>query len=311
MNISLPSKSYSKDKIFELVHNHVQEGLQFSFKSPEDILPLTDAKLNKLAIDVTAFANTIGGLIIFGIEKKRGKAEKFIFHETLAYLDAAIINFLETRIQKPIDGLKVEIISVETDGSILVIYVPESTDAPHMADDGRYYVRKKAKIYTMEEHEVRHCYYKKTKTSLELIGVVNSNGIPTLSNGKFVSLLFLPRFIFRNSGQKIVKDYKFEIRIPSSLCDENYFALNTYFSRHEGNHNVYSIPGKVPLFQEETYTVSEAKLVVTSKNFQDYAEEKIFMNLFYPDGTKSAEFNIADTFQYNGKPVFEADFIRK
>lgn len=309
MNSSHALKYYPAEIISGFVSNRVKEGLQFSFRLPGEILPVSESKINSLVNEVCSLANTIGGTIVFGIAVNRGKADKFVFPENQKYNPGLIQNILETRIRKKINGLKIDLVPIGQEKDILVIQVPESVDAPHMADDNKYYTRKKNKNIPMEEHEVRQCYHKKLKTVLELIGISNSNGIPTLSNGKFVSLIFLPRFLIRNIGQTIVKDYKFELSIPSSLCDENYFALNAYFSRYEGKHNIYSIPGKVPLFQDETHTVSEAKLLVTGKNYNEYASEKIHLSLFFPDGVRYAEFNIPDTFQYNNRYVLKEDFI--
>lgn len=311
MKTKLTKNVISSDKIISFVALRAEESLQLAFRTPDDIFPTTETKLNKLVCDVTAFANTIGGTIIFGIEKKRGRADRFSYHKSEKYPVLLIKNVLETRIHKNIENVSIDLIQTGEDffESVLVISISESNDAPHMAFDNIYYKRHNRKSLPMEEYEVRMAYGKLSKTSLEFAGIFNSNGIPTLSNGKFISMMFLPRFMIRNTGSVIEKHYKFEIGIPSSLCDESYFALNTYFSRHDGIHNVYTISCKTPLFQDELNTISEAKLLITKDNIQDYLQGNIFVNLFYTDGVKSSEFRIIDIFKYNDKILKPEEFI--
>lgn len=311
MSADLNKISLSTADILSLVALHAEEGLQLAFKKVEEILPVTDTKLNKLVCDVAAFANTTGGTIIFGIEKKRRRASQILYNIEEQYPVLLIQNTLNTRIQKRIEILSVELVQTgnsQTE-SVLVITIPESKNAPHMAYDNLFYKRYNRKSVPMEEYEVRMAYGKLSKTSLEFVGIFNTNGIPTLVNGKFTSVMFLPRFMIRNTGNVIEKYYKFEIGIPSALCDDNYYALNSYFSRHEGQHNVYSIPCKTPLFQDELHTISEAKLVVTKENLKEYLNQHIFVNLFFTDGIKSSEFSISELFKYNDKILKEEEFI--
>lgn len=309
MKSELTKSLFSPEKIKSFVSLRVEEGMHLAFKTPDDIFPVTELKLNKLVCDVAAFANTIGGTIIFGIEKKRGRANGFIYNNEL-YPVSLLQYIIETRIQKKIKNFSIELIQTGNDTfqSVLAINIPESKDAPHMAFDNIYYKRHNCKSVPMEEYEIRIAYGKLSKTSLEFVGVFNTNGIPVLSNGKFISMMFLPRFMIRNTGNTIEKNYKFEIGIPSTLCDESYFALNTYFSRHDGIHNVYSIPCRTPLFQDELNTISEAKLLITKDNINDYLLENIFVNLFYTDGVKSTEFRISDLFKYNDKILKPEEF---
>ena len=82
-----------------------------------------------------------------------------------------------------------------------------------------------------------------------------------------------------------------------------------YFSRHEGNYGIFSIPNKTPLFQEELATILEAKLQLTRDNFEIFEKESIKLKLFYSNGIKTHEFRLKETFRYKNREISYSDFI--
>ncbi|MBI5218834.1 MAG: ATP-binding protein [Bacteroidia bacterium] len=311
MKAHLPNIKLSQQDLEEMVRNRAGETIQLIFKLPSDISADNEKLTDRLAAEVSAFANTIGGTIIFGIAKKRRKADAFSFIDGNAVSPSWLLGALQSKIYRNIEGLLVYGVPFDNDPAktVLVISIPESKDAPHIAPDKRFYKRYNFRNTAMEEYEVRMAYNKLSRTNLEYVGVLNTNGIPTLTNGKFNSVMFLPKFLIRNAGPVIEKDYKFEISIPTALCDENYYALNKFFTRHDGVNSVYSIPNNTPLFQDELTSIAEAKIVVNRVNHIFYKEGKIIINLFFTDGIKSSEYNISDTFRYNNKVLCLDDFV--
>ena len=294
----------TEEHLLLLLESRIEEGLHYAFYKGEDI-PLTDKQIEKVAVEVSAFANTMGGCIIFGIASKRKKAHEFAFLKNPEFSVSSFDMKLQSLINRTIPGLSIKMMEIENDPQrkILIVSVPESSDAPHMAPDKRFYKRVHNKFSVMEEFEVRQSYGKLSKSNLEFVGIINTNGIPSLSEGLFNFVMFLPRFIIRNTGSAIERFYKFEIAIPSPLCDENYYALNTYFNRHEGIYSIFSIPGKAPVFQDEMTSITEIKLLITKDNLELFFDETIKITLFYSEGVRSAEFKLSDTFMYNNKMI--------
>ncbi|HBX50714.1 MAG: hypothetical protein A2275_11215 [Bacteroidetes bacterium RIFOXYA12_FULL_35_11] len=301
-NNILHTNNLTEENLMMLIESRIEEGLHYSFKKGNEV-PITEKQIEKLTLEITAFANTLGGCIIYGIESKRKKAHSFSFLKNTDFSVSKLDIVLQSRINRPIPNLKIQYVEIQNDKekSVLIITIPESSEAPHMASDKCFYKRLHNKFSVMEEFEVRQMYGKLSKSNLEFVGIVNTNGIPSLTDGLFNHVIFLPRFIIRNTGSAIERFYKFEIAIPSPLCDENYYALNTYFNRHEGIYSIFSIPGKAPVFQDEMTSITEIKLLITKENLELFLTENIKITLFYSEGMRSSVFNLSDTFMYNNK----------
>ncbi len=104
---------------------------------------------------------------------------------------------------------------------------------------------------------------------VEFVGLINTQGIAILENGKPKKINFYPKFVVRNSGGAIEHDFKVEIAIPSALHDAEVSPIHHL----SGNYCVFSIPGKAPIFQQELYTIAEAKLSVKSNTLETFLDE--------------------------------------
>lgn len=144
--------------IQSLIANQIQEGLSLDYKRC-DSLQKTDGKKKEISKDVSAFANSAGGTIVYGIVEDKhvptgiddGYDPKDISKE---WIEQVINSTIEQRI----DGVRIKEIGLsgaKAGRSIYVVYVPRSTRAPHMASDNRYYKRFNFESVPMEDYEVR------------------------------------------------------------------------------------------------------------------------------------------------------------
>ena len=126
----------------------------------------TDRSKNELSKDVSAFANSIGGSIIYGVKEEEhipvkiddGVDPKEITKEWLE-------SIIDSRISPKIDGL--EIIPIELKETnpgryIYAVNIPQSTRAPHQASDKRYYKRYNFKSAPMEDYEIKDIANRRT-----------------------------------------------------------------------------------------------------------------------------------------------------
>jgi hypothetical protein len=124
-----------------------------------DALQKTDGKKNELSKDVSALANSAGGILIYGVEENGhipiaidgGLDPNDITKE---WLDQVI----HSRIQRRIEDVVINQIQLSGKKHGRVIYaviVPPSQRAPHMASDNRFYKRFNFQSVPMEEYEVR------------------------------------------------------------------------------------------------------------------------------------------------------------
>jgi hypothetical protein len=272
-------------------------------------ISISEASMIKTAKTICAFANVGGGDIVYGIKSKSGRAYKlepilnfnktsdWLFHELQSYID------------KPVRDLQIKVTELEDNSKIIHFYIPTSNNQPHMFADNRYYRLHNSKPVVLEEAEVRMLYGNISVCDLEFLGVYNTNGLPILSAGKFVSVSFYPKFLIRNSGNIVEKDYKIEISFPAKLYEESFQPLQSLFIRHEGIHAVFGQKGIYPLFQHEISTMIDAKIQVTTKNIDTFLSEYININLYFSNGIKKHRLKLSDTLTYNGKQLKKEDFV--
>ena len=155
-----PHECATKDDLQALIDSKLQESITLDYKA-SDSLQNNDPKKDEISKDVSAFANSAGGVIIYGIKED----EKGHFPEELdAGSDPAVISkewleqVISSRIQRRIDGIRIKPIWLDKNrpGKVAyVVIIPQSNRAPHQARDKKFYKRHNFASIPMEEYEVR------------------------------------------------------------------------------------------------------------------------------------------------------------
>jgi hypothetical protein len=149
---------WTEDDLVRLVTDQVEESLSIEYKA-SDALQLTDGKKTEVSKDVSALANSAGGVIVYGMSEKdnlpvgldAGYEPKPITREWLEQV-------INSKIQPRIDGIRINPVPLTTTspGNVaFVVSIPQSLRAPHMAADHRYYKRYNFQAIMMEDYEVR------------------------------------------------------------------------------------------------------------------------------------------------------------
>jgi hypothetical protein len=146
------------DTLNSHIKNKVKESVNLDYKS-SDSLEKNDKRTNEISKDVSAFANSAGGIIIYGIIEEdhlpvdldKGVDPSKISKEWLEQV-------INSRIQRKIDGITIhQINSSNKDNSNVyyVVEIPQSNRAPHQAFNKKFYKRYNFMSEAMEEYEVR------------------------------------------------------------------------------------------------------------------------------------------------------------
>lgn len=152
---------WEESDILRLIEDNAAESLNLEFKA-------SDALRNKVwrtefAKDVSAFANSVGGTLIYGIKESTDTHEAETIdqgYDPSERRKEQLEQVLNSLVQRRIEGITYNVISLTTTnpGRILfVIHVPESNHSPHMVNN-RYYKRFQFESRPMEEYEVRDRY---------------------------------------------------------------------------------------------------------------------------------------------------------
>lgn len=290
-------EEYSISDIEALIAMGAEESINLEFKS-KGALQNTNKHKNELAKDVSAFANSAGGIIIYGIEEVEHVASSISFINDEKITKEWIEQILNSNIFRKLDGLRIIPVKTSANDSqrVFLIKVNESKIGPHMVNN-KYYKRHNFQAIPMEEYEVRSNYFKSQQPVLEIGDPIlheSSRGYVgefSRNTGHFKVI-----FTVKNSGNVLEKDYKLEVFIPDPLYLRTY-RTEVPFERYEVKRYTgtldrhFMVPGRQTLFPRELIEIGEVFIYVKDKQF---AKREIYMNLFYTGGIVSRKISIED-----------------
>jgi hypothetical protein len=143
----------SIDDLKVLIKNKAQEDLHLDYK---DRRAISEDKRHEIAKDVSAFANSDGGIIIYGIREAKHlpvEIDEGIDHNKFSreWLEQVI----QSNISPRIDGLRINQIPISTETSAFAVLIPKSYRSPHQERSSkRYYKRYNFKSEPMEDYEI-------------------------------------------------------------------------------------------------------------------------------------------------------------
>jgi len=254
MNI-LELSEFNQIDIENIIFSRLEESVNIEFKASG---ALSDANMVKKEIskDVSAMANSDGGILIYGIEERNHVAFSTSFIDGSQYPKEWLESIIIANIQQRIDGLTIYPIRFDGDLSktIYVVKIPKSSKAPHINGDKKYYKRFNFQSVPMEEYEIRSGY------------LTVYDGVLDFNN------LILDRFSIEYEWYRIsfdvhmtnhsnitAKNYKVALSLISSersLASEFRLESNGDFvaTRHVDGFTI-STKSQIPIFPEETLTV--------------------------------------------------------
>lgn len=150
-------QNWNLELINKYIKNKVEENLHLDYKASGS-LEKNDKKANEIAKDVSAFANSDGGTIIYGI--KENSINKHLPDETDP-IDRNNISkewieqIIQGRITPRIQNLSIIPITIKEPNEVVyVIEIPKS-DTVHQANDRKYYKRFNFNSEPMYDYEIK------------------------------------------------------------------------------------------------------------------------------------------------------------
>ncbi len=153
-----------------LVANSIEEGRELEFK--RDLPGSADADKRELCADVSSFANTSGGYLLFGVEETAGVATAVPGLTIDA--DATILRLeqiLTAGVDPPIPGLACRAVPTTAGTVAIAIHVPRSWRMPHLvkhAGSFRMYARTSRGKQPLDAQEIRRAFESAT-SAVEVI----------------------------------------------------------------------------------------------------------------------------------------------
>jgi len=157
-------KFWTEASIRNLIDTETEESLTLEYKSAE-ALAKTDYNKKEITKDVSAMANSAGGILIYGVREyadpqKRHLPEKIVAVNRAEYPREwleQVINSIRPRL----DGLIIHSVNVAggPDDVVYVVEIPQSNTA-HQANNHRYYKRFNFQAVPMEDYELRDVIFR-------------------------------------------------------------------------------------------------------------------------------------------------------
>jgi hypothetical protein len=141
--------------IMRMISDRVQESLTLDYKASAALARESRAT-SDLSKDVSSFANSEGGTLIYGVTQDSENYPKAldVGVETATISAEWIGQIVDSRISPGIRGYRITRIDLSPGKALFIVHVAQS-DTAHMADDNRYYRRSDCRSVPMDDYQVR------------------------------------------------------------------------------------------------------------------------------------------------------------
>ena len=286
---------YSIDDITALIDNEAEESVHLDFKAAGS-LSKDDKKKAEIAKDVSAFANSDGGIVVYGIEERDHKAYSLSYIDGNTYTKEWLEQVIQDNIQRRIEGL--EIFPIRDNGditkSIYIVKIPRSSNTPHMSADKCYYKRNNFRSVKMEEYEVRDLFYRESTPNLKIAGYILYEQD---SNDEVVKYHFEAQIW--NDSNVISTVYKLNCYIVNFIIFDKIsweaFKEDINYTILDRSRLKISALGKHPLFPNESVDLLRFTLEIPRENIGAFINNAtIELLLMFGSKTDKLSFSVKD-----------------
>jgi len=259
--------SWTWSKVMMYIENEVSESLQLDFKAAPAISKMQSKKA-EITKDVSAMANSAGGVIIYGITEENSKTHSIDPIDNGDYGKEWLEQIIDG-VHPRINGVQVHRIQnpKDTSQTVYAVDVPQSNTA-HQANDKRYHKRQDTHTIAMMDYEIRDVMGRTKNPKLELEFLISPKSILENKNELFLWIYL------KNMGDVLAKYIHGTVVIPSCMIapDEGDVIGNrSPFSVVSTQVNNLSDNNFIPLLPR-TYTVVKVLKLVSDSEMEILSE---------------------------------------
>lgn len=166
------ARSWTESRLQNFITSEIEESLTLEYKSGE-ALDRNETKKKEITKDVSAMANSAGGIIVYGIrefeqENKRHLPEKITPVDRREFPREWVEQIIQA-IRPRIDGIVIHSVNLSSGENdvAFIIEIPQSNTA-HQASDHRYYKRFNFQAVPMEDYEIRDVMFREQTPNISL-----------------------------------------------------------------------------------------------------------------------------------------------
>lgn len=166
------ARNWTESRLQNFIKSEIEESLTLEYKAAE-ALDRADFKKKEITKDVSAMANSAGGIIVYGIaedqrEDKRHLPGKITPVDRTRFPREWLEQIIQA-IRPRIDGIVIHSVKLESseNDAAYVVEIPQSNTA-HQASDHRYYKRFNFQAVPMEDYEIRDVIFREQTPNIVL-----------------------------------------------------------------------------------------------------------------------------------------------
>jgi hypothetical protein len=298
MNNFYDQEDYSFEDIQLLIDTGTEESIHLEFKE-SGALSKNENKKKEIGKDVSSFANSDGGILIYGIIEQDHKATSISFIDGNEYSKEWLEQVINSTIQRRITDLIIFPIRQGNNiaKTIYLIKIPQSNDTPHLNIDKKFYKRFNFQSVPMEEYEIRQLYNRRVKSELFIAEWSVRYSKADHSDKKWrltceVSIV--------NTGNISEDKYKINVIFENfnKLINISFPQPHHDYTFLDNNRVKISAAGSMPIFPNETLNVARFFLEVPiQKTEEALLNVTIKVYLFYSIGEDILETNFLEAIE--------------
>lgn len=290
----LTKEIFTEKDILDLIENEIEESIYLEFKAGE-ALGRSDNKRKEISKDVSAFANSDGGVIIYGLNEKNHKAHSLSFIDGNEFTKEWLEQIISSSIQRKISDLNIVPVRFENkiEKTIYIVKIPKSFETPHMCKENRFYRRYNFESVQMEEYEIRELYNRKSIAKLQIEPFDYDKKV---DNEKTIIIF---EFHVFNEGQISESSYKLNVYFNNfnKFITLNWEREKTNYdyTRYSNNRIKISAQNRLTIYPTERLTIMRFKMEIETIYLEDALKDlNLEMILFYSNGESKLNDDLVD-----------------